>query len=150
MEWAMSEVTSGTLSVRSAVIEYDVPRSTLHDQMSEKVFPGAEWGPSLLDSDEEEEFVDFLLGCAEVGCPKTVKKVRAIVGTCLALNHNKKTLLVPSQIMLARTLSDLSGNEVQQRQLLSTLGLNIPSDPARLAVAQYAYSHCLLSKRHVW
>ncbi len=82
MERAMSYVTIGTPSVKRAAIEYDVPWSTLHDWVSGMFFPGPVSGPPrYLDSDEEEEFVDFVLGCAEVGYPKTVKEVRAIVGT---------------------------------------------------------------------
>ncbi len=71
MERAMKDVTNGTLTVRRAAVEYGVPRSTLHDRVSGKVFPGAVSGaPRYLDVDEEEELVEFLLGCAEVGYPK--------------------------------------------------------------------------------
>ncbi len=64
--------------------------------MSGKVFPGSVSGaPRYLDSDEEEELVDFLLGSAEVGYPKTVKEVRAIVGSYLASKHNQENCCKP-------------------------------------------------------
>ncbi len=51
-----------------AALDYDLPHSTLHDRVSGKVCSGAVSGaPRYLDSDEEEELVAFLIGCAEVG-----------------------------------------------------------------------------------
>ena len=63
----------GSLSViRRAVAQYDIPPSTLHDHISGKVSAGAVSGaPRYLDEEEEKELVEFLLGCAEVGYPKT-------------------------------------------------------------------------------
>lgn len=88
MERAVKDVTEGTLSVRRAALEYSVPRSTLHDRISGKVCAGAVSGASrYLDNEEEDELVEFLLGCAEVGYPKTVKEVRAIVGKIVADKH---------------------------------------------------------------
>ena len=71
------DVTNGTLSVRRAAIEYNVPKSTLHDRVSRTVVPGAVSGaPKYLTDDEEEEVVCFLIGCAEVGCAKSVRGAR--------------------------------------------------------------------------
>ena len=51
----------------------------------EKVSVGAVSGlPRYLHEEEEKELVEFLLGCAEVGYPKTVKEVRVIVGKIVA------------------------------------------------------------------
>ena len=37
MEGALQDVTSGTLTVRRAALEHNVPKSTLHDRLSGKV-----------------------------------------------------------------------------------------------------------------
>ena len=88
MERALMDVTNGTLSVRRAAIEYNVPRSTLHDRVSGRVVPGAVSGaPKYLTDDEEEEVVRFLIGCAEVGCAKSVREVRGLVGAIVARKH---------------------------------------------------------------
>lgn len=85
MENATKDVLEGTLSVRHAAAQYDIPPSTLHDHISGKVSAGAVSGaPRYLDEREEKELVEFLLGCAEVGYPKTVKEVRVIVGKIIA------------------------------------------------------------------
>ena len=89
MDNATKDVMEGTLSVRRAATHYDIPPSTLHDRISGKVSAGAISGaPRYLDEDEEKELVDFLLGCAEVGYPKTVKEVRVIVGKVVAKKQN--------------------------------------------------------------
>ena len=60
----------------------NIPPSTLHDCISGKVSAGAVNGaPHYIHDDEEKELVivsycKFLMGCAEVGCPKTVEEVR--------------------------------------------------------------------------
>ena len=90
MDNATKDVMEGTLSVRRAATHYDIPPSTLHDCISGKVSAGAVSGaPRYLDEDEEKELVDFLLGCAEVGYPKTVKEVRVIVGKVVAKKQNQ-------------------------------------------------------------
>ena len=40
MESALQDVTSGTLTVRRAALEHNIPKSTLHDRLSGKVLPG--------------------------------------------------------------------------------------------------------------
>ena len=85
MDSALKDVCSGTLTIRRAALQYNVPKSTLHDRVSGKVLPGAVGGaPKYLDSDEEEELVKWLIGCAEVGCAKSIREVRAIVGGIVA------------------------------------------------------------------
>ena len=89
MEGALQNVTSGTLTVRCAALEHNVPKSTLHDRLSGRVLPGAVVGaPQYLDDEEEKEFVQWLEGCAEVGCAKSVREVRAIVGAIMAKKQN--------------------------------------------------------------
>ena len=77
--------------MRRAAAQYDIPSSTLHDRISGKVSVGAVSGPPrYLDEEEEEkELVEFLLGCAEVGYPKTVKEVRIIVGKIVAKKQHQ-------------------------------------------------------------
>ena len=85
MERALTEVTNGSLTVRRAALEYNVPKSTLHDRITGKVLPGAVGGaPRYLDDEEEEELVKWLIGCAEVGYAKSIREVRAIVGATVA------------------------------------------------------------------
>ena len=45
--------------------------------------------PCYLDEVEERELVEFLLGCAEVGYPKTVKEVRAMVGKIVSKKQHQ-------------------------------------------------------------
>ena len=85
MENALREVTNGSLTVRRAALEYNVPKTTLHDRLTGKVLPGAVGGaPRYLDDEEEEELVRWLIGCAEVGYAKSIREVRAIVGAIVA------------------------------------------------------------------
>jgi len=59
------------------------PKSTLHNHVSEKVCPGVGVGlPKYLT--DEEELVRWLEGCAEVGCAKSVRETRAVVGATVA------------------------------------------------------------------
>ena len=74
--------TEGSLNVRRAALQYDVPKSTLHDRVTGKVAKvGA---PHYLDDEEEEELTKFLVGAASIGYPKTVREVKAIVGAIVA------------------------------------------------------------------
>lgn len=89
MESVLQDVTFGTLTVRHAALEHNVPKSTLHDRLSGKVLPGAVGGaPRYLDDEEEEELVWWLEGGAEVGCAKSVREVRVIVGAIVARKEN--------------------------------------------------------------
>ena len=45
----------------------------MHDRISGKVYGAVSGPPRYLDEEEERELVEFLLGCAEVGYPKTVE-----------------------------------------------------------------------------
>ena len=89
MEGALQDVMSGKLSVRRAALEYNVPKSTLHDRVTGKVLPGAVGGPPrYLTDEEEEELVRWLEGCAEVGCAKSVREVRGVVGAIVGKKQN--------------------------------------------------------------
>ena len=59
-----------------------------------KVIPGAKVGaPRYLD-DEELELVEFLIGAASIGYPKTVREVKAIVGAIVARKQGLETVTV--------------------------------------------------------
>ena len=89
MESVLQDVTSGTLTVRCAALEHNVPKSTLHNRLSGKVLPGAVGGASrYLDDEEEEELVWWLEGGAEVRCAKSVREVQVIVGAIVARKEN--------------------------------------------------------------
>ena len=85
MERAMQDVTNGVLGVRRAALEYQVPRSTLSDRVTGKVYPGAAPGPpKYLGEEEEEELVKWIAGCAEIGYAKSVREIRAVVGAIVS------------------------------------------------------------------
>ena len=74
------EAVLGGMSVRKAAEEYNIPKSTLHDRLSGKVMFGSVSGPTKYLSDvEEEELVQFLLGCSSIGFAKSRKQILAIV-----------------------------------------------------------------------
>ena len=85
MVMALKEVSEGSLTVRRAALQYGVPKSTLHDRVTGKVDPDAKLGaPRYLDDEEENELVNFLIGAASIGYPKTVREVKGIVGAIVA------------------------------------------------------------------
>ena len=85
MERALQEVYSGSMTVTRAALEYGISRSTLGDRASGRVVPGSKSGaPTYLSPVEEEELVHFLIGGAEIGYPKSVRGVRALVGAILS------------------------------------------------------------------
>ena len=68
------------MSLRKASEIYQVPKSTLHDKVTGKVIFGAKSGPSpYLFSEEEEELLNFLLKCSDIGYCHSRKQVIAIV-----------------------------------------------------------------------
>ena len=80
MARALNAVTKEGISIREAAIKFGVPKSTLGDRASGRVLSGATSGPkTYLDSSEEDELVQFLIGCAEIGYPKSRKQVLALV-----------------------------------------------------------------------
>ena len=77
---AYEEVKKGTLTVRRAVLQYSVPKSTLSNRVSGRISFNSHRGPTrYLTGDEEEELVNFLAGSARMGYAKTKKEVVAIV-----------------------------------------------------------------------
>ena len=77
MSKAIAAVTQEGLLIREAALQFGVPKSTLGDRISGRVLSGATSGPQTYLS--EEELVQFLLRCAEIGYPKSRKQVLAPV-----------------------------------------------------------------------
>ena len=61
--------------------------SRMHDHVSDKIGPDSSSGPErYLSVKEEEELVNFLVGCARIGYPRTRLQVLAIVQRYLIKN----------------------------------------------------------------
>jgi len=90
-----SKGSEGELTIRHPALQYNVPKSTLHDWIVGKVIPGVNIGPPrYLDNEEELELVEFLLGAASIGYPKTVWEVKAIVEAIVARKQGLETVTV--------------------------------------------------------
>ena len=58
----------GKFSVHRPAIEYGVPATTLSYRLTGRVPFGKKSGPlKYLNDEEEDELVDFIVGCAEIG-----------------------------------------------------------------------------------
>ena len=68
------------------LLKNSVPRSTLGDCASGRVVPRTKSGAPTYLSPEEKELVQFLIGSADIGYPKSVWEVRALVGAILSRN----------------------------------------------------------------
>ena len=80
IDLACDAVVKRSFTVRRAAEQYGVPRSTLHDRIAGKVLPGSTNGPlKYLSSLEEEELVQFLHSCADIGYAKTRQQVLLLV-----------------------------------------------------------------------
>lgn len=77
MELAYQAVLN-QISVCRAAIEYDVLQSTLGDRVRNRVLPGAVSGNQpYFSTFEEDELVQFLLRCANIGYARERKEVIA-------------------------------------------------------------------------
>ncbi len=84
MREALDAVMLHGMSASKASIVYGIPRSTLNDHIHGDVLPGAKAGaPTLLSTREEEELVEFLCQCADIGYAKTRHEVFDIVSRML-------------------------------------------------------------------
>ena len=76
---AMDTVKQGS-SVKRAAEQHGVPRATLHDRISGHVQHGKKPGPEpYLNTEKEEDLVNFIEEVAEVGFGKTRKQIKAMV-----------------------------------------------------------------------
>lgn len=79
---AVTAVQQQKLSIRRAAMEFEIPKSTIHDRISGRVPFGSRSGPERYLTDQEEcELVNFnfLTGCASVGYAKSRHQVLALV-----------------------------------------------------------------------
>ena len=77
---AIDAVHKENLSVRRAALEFDVPKSTLHDRLIGRVVLGGQSGPQkYLTDEEEDELEEFLVGCASVGFARSRQQVIELV-----------------------------------------------------------------------
>jgi len=80
MEQAMAAVEQTGTSIREAAKMFNILPSTLYDRVSGKVSHGKKSGPiPYLTFAEEEEFINFLIKCADIGYPHTKPLVFALV-----------------------------------------------------------------------
>ena len=80
LQETVSAVQQQKLSIRRAAVQYNVPRSTLHDHLSGKAPFGSISRPEhYLTDQEESELVNFLCGCAAVGFAKSRQQVLSLV-----------------------------------------------------------------------
>ena len=76
MDKAIQAVIDNGISIRQAAEEFNVPKSTLGDQISGRTLHSVKSGRSKYLSDEEEDIlVKFLLKCASIGYPRSRKEV---------------------------------------------------------------------------
>lgn len=65
-------IQKGELSFRRAALEFDIPKSTLHDHVMGRVICGGQSGSQkYLTDDEELELEEYLVGCASLGFAKS-------------------------------------------------------------------------------
>ena len=73
----MKAVREGETGVNRAALEHNVPKTTLKDQLSERVEHGKPIGRApFLTPEKEKELYEFLVECVRLGYPKT--RVEAI------------------------------------------------------------------------
>ena len=83
---AISEVSDGKASIRHAASKYSIPRSTLHDYVSQKAQVGDRPGPDpYLTKDEEEELVQWAFKMSEIGYGQTSVHICEMVKRILDL-----------------------------------------------------------------
>ena len=80
MEAAISSVIDENTPILRAARKHGIPKSTLHDRISEKVEHGKKPGPKQLLSAAEEEFSSFLIEVSQAGYGKTRKEVKNVAG----------------------------------------------------------------------
>ena len=97
----------GQFTLRKAAEMYNVPQSTLWDQMSGKVSFDTQSGPSrYLNDIEEKKLVTFLVDAAKIGFAQTKEKVLCIVRAALAKKRqceagSKTTIKIWIQISIS-------------------------------------------------
>ena len=76
---AMRAVTEG-MGINRAAVEFGLPKSTLKDRISGRVEHGTNPGRvPYLSASEEQELVNYIITCADIGYPKRRHDVLSIV-----------------------------------------------------------------------
>ena len=76
----MTAIEKGEMSIRRAAEVFGVPKSSLYDRVSGKVQHGSKPGRiPYLTEEEEEELVNFLIKCSDMGYPHSIKQILSIV-----------------------------------------------------------------------
>ena len=79
MQGALKAVAEG-MGVNETAMEYGIPRTTLKDRVAGRVQHGCKSGRSpYLTQEEEQELVDYLITCSDIGYPKKRDEVIGIV-----------------------------------------------------------------------
>ena len=74
------KAASEGMGINRAALEFGVPKTTLKDRMPGRVQHGSKLGRvPYLSSSEEQELVDYLITCSEIGYPKKRADVLGIV-----------------------------------------------------------------------
>ena len=80
LKLAVRCVVEEGVPIRRAAEMYNVPKSTLGDQVSGKVCINAKPGPSMyLTQFEEDELTSFLIRCSEIGFPRSRNQILGLV-----------------------------------------------------------------------
>lgn len=75
LEKAIDEVRKGNLSVRAAASKYDVPKSTVYDNLTRQE-PKSTPGPApILNKTEEQELVTWITEMSAIGYGQTRQQV---------------------------------------------------------------------------
>lgn len=86
MKRAFNAVINNGYSVRQAAEEFNVPKSTLGDRVSGRTQMGSISGPAkILTDKEEDELVNFLIGCSSIGYAKSRVQVIALINNMYKL-----------------------------------------------------------------
>lgn len=89
MAGAMQAVIEGRMGVNRAAEEYGVPKTTLKDRLAGRVEHGCTSGRArYLSRQEEEELVEYLVTCSEIGFPKRRDDVIGIVRKTVGKKNN--------------------------------------------------------------
>jgi len=79
MQGALKAIAEG-MGVNRAAMEYGVPRTMLKDRVAGRIQHGCKSGRSpYLTHGEEQELVDYLINCSNIGYPKKRDEVIGIV-----------------------------------------------------------------------
>ena len=79
------------MGVNKAVLEFNVPCTSLKDQVADRVSDGCYMGPKpYLTYEEESELVGFIIKCSNMGYGKTKQDIMKLVDSCLVKKEDLK------------------------------------------------------------